>query len=96
MKSSLAKRKEIIRYLEKFKLLTPPFDCPDCPVSKRNISESSLGYCPDCDKRFEAIFNAFGEEVLNSYKNSCEDLVEALSNLYYKYKDIHFTVMENE
>lgn len=94
---SISERKEIIRYLEKFKDLTPPFDCPDCPVSKRNISRSSLwGYCPDCDKRFEAIFNAFGEEVLNEYKNSCEDLVEALSNLYYKYKDIHFTVMENE
>lgn len=96
MKSSLAKKKEIIRYLEKFKDLTPPFDCPDCPVSKRNISKSSLDYCPNCNMRFEAIFNVFGEEVLNSYKNSCEDLVEALSNLYYKYKDIRFTVMENE
>lgn len=96
MKSSLAKKKEIIRYLEKFKDLTPPFDCPECPVSKRNISKSSLDYCPDCDMRFEAIFNAFGEEVLNEYKSSCEDLVEALSNLYYKYKDIHFTIMENE
>ncbi len=96
MKSSLAKKKEIIRYLEKFKDLTPPFDCPDCPVSKRNISKSSLDYCPDCDMRFEAIFNVFDEKVLSRYKNSCEDLVEALSNLYYKYKNVHFTVMENE
>lgn len=96
MKSSLAKKKEIIRYLEKFKDLTPPFDCPECPVSKRNISKSSLDYCPDCDARFEVIFNVFGEEVLSRYKNSCEDLVEALSNLYYKYKDIHSAVIENE
>ena len=96
MKSSLAKRKEIIRYLEKFKLLTPPFDCPECPISKHNISKSSLDYCPDCDMRFEAIFEVFNEEVLSSYKNSCEELVEALLNLYYKYKDIRFTVIENE
>ena len=96
MKSSLAKRKEIIRYLEKFKDLTPPFDCPECPVSRHNIIKSSLGYCPDCDMRFKAIFEVFNEEVLSSYKNSCEELVEALLNLYYKYKDIRFTVIENE
>ena len=93
---SISKKKEIIRYLKKFKDLTPPFDCPECPVSRHNISKSPLGYCPDCDMRLEAIFNVFDEEVLNRYKNSCEDLVEALSNLYYKYKDIRFTVMENE
>lgn len=96
MKNSLVKKKEIIRYLEKFKDLTPPFDCPECPVSGHNISKSFLGYCPGCDKRFEVIFNVFDEKVLSSYKNSCEDLVEALSNLYYKYKDIHLTVIENE
>lgn len=93
---SISEKKAIIRYLEKFKDLTPPFDCPECPVSRHNIIKSFLGYCSDCDMRFEAIFNVFGEEVLSSYKNSCEDLVEALSNLYYKYKDIHFTVIENE
>lgn len=93
---NISKKKEIIRYLKKFKDLTPPFDCPECPVSRHNISESSLGFCPDCDMRLEAIFNIFDEEVLSRYKNSCEDLVEALLNLYYKYKDIRFTVMENE
>ena len=95
MKSSLAKKKAIIKYLEKFKDLHPPFDCPECPVSKRNFN-GVMDYMPDCDAKFEAIFDTFNEEVLSRYKNSCEELVEALSNLYYKYKDVRFTVMENE